>query len=463
MTTPPPHEHRRSPDQPGDAKRRLLRPADRRSLLIFAILSIGLSVMPLIGSVTKPYSNKDYSTWLMVGEKVLAGEPLFPPDIQHFSPAFYYPPAIGVLVYAPLSLLGPTGMVLLLCALAAASHAFAVLLSVWFATGRVRDQHPLLYLIPTALTVPFVWDIYFLGQHNLILLAIMLLGFLALERGRNVRAGLWLMLPAAAKAFPATVIGYLLWCRKWIASLAMVFSLAVVLFILPGPFHGFARTFQEMGTWADRVLVDSASGDSIASMPHRAWRYGNQSLMSVVHRYTRDLQAGARDEDLTVNIVDIGSTGAFIVFAVVAGAMLGAYLWALPGCTTGRGRRTRRTAGMAYAGFLLMMVMFSPKAGTYYYCWMIPALAMVTGEMLRAPAGSPRRRWLAGGLGAMTAIMATGLLQPVNKLPQAMGSTCFGAVILFIMLVWLMAKARPEDERPGDLAQRPDPAPTPAN
>ena len=85
-----------------------------------------------------------------------------------------------------------------------------------------------------------------------------------------------------------------------------------------------------------------------------------------------------------------------------------------------------------------MIVIFSPKAGSYYYCWSIPGFTLVTAEALRAPAGSSRRRWIITGLSFSLFVMALALTQNFDRTLQGMGATMWGAVLLFIILVALL-------------------------
>src|SRR6185369_7510465 len=90
-----------------------------------------------------------------------------------------------------------------------------------------------LRLIPTAVCLFFLNDMFLLGQPNLGLLCLVL-GGLMLTRsekpGNQILGGGLFALAAAIKAFPAVVIVYLLWRRQWLAVLAMV-GFGVVFFV----------------------------------------------------------------------------------------------------------------------------------------------------------------------------------------------------------------------------------------
>lgn len=407
---------------------------ERQALAGFLALALVLSAVPVVKTIRNSKPNMDYNTWYTAGHLVREGKPIYPPEIKHFQHNFYYPPAIATLFYAPISYAGKVGLVLILCALSAAGHLVASWLSVYFVTGRIRGQHLALYIVPYVLSLPFWWDIYILGQLNLTLLGVMMLGFLALEHQRPIAAGVWLALSAAAKAFPLTAIVYLIWRRYWLAAGSMLATLVLVLVILPSPIRGFDRNWQELTTWTDRMLLNN-TGQTLANQPGRAFRYGNQTLVSVVHRLTRPLPVGdASDGAMTVNFVNISARSAFLICFALAGAMCLAFVWAMPA----RRDRTRRTNAIEFSILLILIVVFSPKAGSYYYCWTIPGFTVAVAELLDSPRGSVRRRWISAGLGLSVLVLSTALTQNFDRHAQGMGATMWGSVILYVLLVGLL-------------------------
>lgn len=409
--------------------------AERGLLIFFLIFSAALTVQPVVKTIRESRGSKDYDTWDEVARAVRNDKALYKAG-KHAVRDFYYPPAIASLFYAPLSYAGLPGMVVLLCLFTCLGHLISLLLSIYFATGQLRAP-PQLWLIAFVVGVPFAVDLYFLGQLNLTLLAVMLLGFFALEKRHSVVAGALFAMSAAAKAFPLSVIGYLVWRRHWTAAISMLGALALILVVLPAPIRGFERNWRELCIWTDSMLLHN-TGDTLANQPTRGFRYGNQTLMSVVHRLTRPLPVGREDEDLTVNFINVSSTTSFVIFFVIAGSMCLAFIAIMPA----RDRRTPQTNALEYAIVLLLIVIFSPKAGSYYYCWSIPGFTIVAAEAMRAPAGSGRRRWIVTGLALSLGVMALALTQNFDRRLQGMGATMWGAVLLFITLLGLLWSAR---------------------
>ncbi len=401
-------------------------------LLALVLIAIGFSAVPVMSSFSRPESNKDYSRWWNAAMDVRHGAPLL---LANGEQSYIYPPAGAVLFYTPLSYLGVTGMVLALCVLNLAAHLCVTLLSVHWATGKCLNQHPLLYLVPVGVTLPYVWDTYYLGQPNLVLLAAMMLGLRLLDRHRRAASGWAGMIFAAAtvaKAFPAMVIGSLVWRRHWIAAGTMVLGTLVLLLILPAPVRGFAENARETWVWIDRMIL-STSGESLANQPNRAFRSGNQSMVSVVHRLTRPIDAQPEGVDaFRVNVASLTPRAAFALFAGIALSLCVVYVAAMPP----RGLRTRRTNGLEYAILLILIAVFSPKAGTYYSCWALPGVTMLTAEVLRAPRGSSRRFVLLSGLILSVIVMASALAQVLDVFtPQALGATFWGSFLLALLLL----------------------------
>ena len=110
------------------------------------------------------------------------------------------------------------------------SHAMA---------GSGRTPGPWLFALPGFVTITFVFDMFDLGQPNLVLLALMLFGFWLLQHGRPWMAGSMFALATAIKVFPVAVFPYLIWRRQWATAASMVVFLGVFLFVLPAPFRGY--------------------------------------------------------------------------------------------------------------------------------------------------------------------------------------------------------------------------------
>lgn len=104
--------------------------------------------------------------------------------------SYMYPPTAAVLL-APASPFGLLPFIIILSVINAAALTASVLLSLYLATGALFRQHPLLYIVPMAICLPFIWDIYHLGQPNLMLMALMLGTLVCLRDGLPVLCLPW--------------------------------------------------------------------------------------------------------------------------------------------------------------------------------------------------------------------------------------------------------------------------------
>lgn len=174
-------------------------------LALFALAIVVLTALPVANHFRD--SHKDYEKWQEAGQITRQGGDIYEKG-KGETFKFMYPPTAAVLL-APLTALGILPLIVILCLVNTASWVASVFLTVYLVTGKALRQHPLLYLVPTACTAPYVWDIYLLGQPNLLLLACMLGAFACLRQRREWAAGGLIAFAAAIKAFPVLAIGYL--------------------------------------------------------------------------------------------------------------------------------------------------------------------------------------------------------------------------------------------------------------
>lgn len=153
-----------------------------------------------------------------VGTAVLEGQPFYevhPPDHPRYR--FLYPPPVG-LATIPYALVGSE---LAAYALGWLTNSIAVILLARFSIASIRRHPGSLDRIDVGLIVGFFLlsapavTTLVIGQVNLLLLVGIAGGALALEGGRERRAGLGFGLPALVKLFPALTGAWLLRRQAW--------------------------------------------------------------------------------------------------------------------------------------------------------------------------------------------------------------------------------------------------------
>lgn len=155
-------------------------------IIIFAVIVLSFCILPVCNYFRG--STKDYGRLFTTGQIVLSGGDIYVKGGQTFQ--FIYPPTAAVL-YALMGMFGLLPMIVIFVIANSALWMASIFLSVYLTTGKILQQHPLLYLVPTACCIPFVWDIYQLGQPNLLLLACMLGAFVYLQLKKEWHAGVF--------------------------------------------------------------------------------------------------------------------------------------------------------------------------------------------------------------------------------------------------------------------------------
>lgn len=343
--------------------------------------------------------NKDYPLWYATGRAFLAGDDYYPPAAGTVFP-FMYPPFAGLLL-GLLSTLGAGGMLVALVLLNVACVAVAVELSVRLATGT-GDVPLWLRVVPAAIVLFSINDMFLLGQPNLGLLCLILGGLMLARSGRGIAGGGLLAAATAIKAFPAVVIVYLIWRRYWTAAAAMVAFTALFLVPLPATVRGWDRSVTELKRWADGMLFKQGES-GFGQRPEQSLGWRNQSLFGVTHRLLRPVNAYADEmiapkekyapalklppedaakvaalpdppqRELYVNVVDVGYRGALVGIVVAAGLLGLGFVAVMPA----RGRRTRATDALEFAVLTMLVTVCTPYAYTYYFVWLLFPLTLL--------------------------------------------------------------------------------------
>lgn len=398
----------------------------RRVFVLMALTAAAFSVAPVWNCLSGEPRNKDYTLWYLVAQVVRINGDIYPHDPRPFP--FMYPPSCATLL-AVAGLGGETAFVVGLTLLQSAAWFAAVALSVYLTTGRFRGQNPLLYLVPSLCVIPFVHDMYLLGQPNLLLLALMLGSLACLRVGRPIAAGWLVALAAGIKAFPILALGWLVYRGHRKATAAVAVGLFVLLLVMPaGLFRGVDRAVDDLVTWTRGMVLKYDQG-TIAQRPDRSYSFKNQSLVAVGNRLLRPVLAdGEADKTWRVNVASLDFRAVNGVIVGTAALLCGFFLATMPR----RARRTGRSDAAEGAVLLLLIVMFSPLSFNYAYVWLIYPLTVGLHAVLSAPAGSRERTVLTLWIGAAVLVLAAAL--PAPRVVQAYGNLVAAAMILLVGL-----------------------------
>lgn len=397
--------------------------------ILFLICCIVLTADVLVPEIWGHGKTKDYPLWFWAGQQVLQGGDLYPSDPSVFF-SFIYPPLPAVLLAIP-AWFGKVPLYLCLSFLNAAAWWVTALLS-HAMTGSGRTPGPWLFFLSGLVTIEFVFDMFDLGQPNLMLLAMMLYGFWLLQHQRPWMAGSMFALASAIKVFPVAVLPYLAWRRQWKALAGMLVFLGLFLFVVPAPFRGFERNVTELKTWY-QGMVGSSSEKGFGQRDEQNWSWVNQSIIAVTHRLTRPVnynQDNPGKPARTMNIVDISFKAAnWVVVMVSLGLGLG-FLLVMPP----ERRRTARSDAEELGLLFCLMTVASPLARQYYFMWLFFPIAVLIHRA--AYDGRPAvRLWTWISLAVAGLLMCLSFPIFPNDL-QAWGNNLAATVVMGAGLVW---------------------------
>lgn len=405
-------------------------PSLRRPLdVLFLVACILLTADVLVPEIWGHGKTKDYSLWYWAGQQILHGGDLYPQGPSEGF-AFLYPPLSAILLAIP-STFGKIPLYLGLCLLNAAAWWMTAQLSNAM-TGAGTTPSPWLEALPGIVTIPFVFDMFDLGQPNLVLLAVMLFGFWCLWQERGWLSGSMFALAAAIKVFPVAVLPYLLWRRHWTSAISMVTFLGVLLFLVPAPIRGFDRNVSELTTWY-RGMIGSNSEQGFGQRDAQNWSWVNQSIIAVTHRLVRPVNYNQIDPAKPAQYMNVANvdyrTANGIVLAVFAAIGLG-FIAIIPA----RAKMTQRSIAEEVGILFCLMTLASPLARQYYFVWLFFPLTILFHRA--ALDFRPKARAISRlALGASFALMALSL--PVfPKILQAAGNNLAATFILIAALAW---------------------------
>jgi Glycosyltransferase family 87 len=410
---------------------RVLRfPSLRAALdILFLVCCIALTADVLVPEIWGHGKTKDYPLWFWAGQQVLQGRDLYPSDPKAYF-EFIYPPLSAVLLAIP-SYFGKIPLYTCLSLLNAAAWWMTSQFSNAM-TGSGKIPGPWLFALPGFATVTFVFDMFDLGQPNLILLAMMLYGFWSLKHERPWIAGSMFALATAIKVFPVAVLPYLVWRRQWASVASMVVFLGAFLFVVPMPVRGFQHNVSELKTWY-QGMVGSSSEKGFGQRDQQNWSWVNQSIIAVTHRLTRPVnynQDDATKQPAYMNFLDLDfKTANWIVLAISLSIGLG-YIAVMPS----QKHRTPRSDAEELGLLFCLMTVASPLARQYYFMWLFFPMTVLIHRAAYDPRAAVR-------VGTWVTLAIAGLLMCLslrifpNDL-QAFGNNLAATIVIAGGLVW---------------------------
>jgi hypothetical protein len=299
-------------------------------------------------------------------------------------------------------------------------------------TGSGKTPGVMLFALPGFLTITSVFDMFDLGQPNLVLLAMMLYGFWWLQHERPWLAGGMFALATAIKVFPVAVLPYLVWRRQWAAVASTVVFLIVFLFVVPAPVRGFQHNISELKTWY-RGMIASSSERGFGQRDEQNWSWVNQSIIAMTHRLTRPINYNQEDPakpPRTMNIVEISYQAANAIVLVISLLIGLGYIAVMPRSK----HRTARSDAEEIAILFCLMTVASPLARQYYFMWLYFPFTVLIHRATFDPRPAVRA-WTWRAIAAAVLLMCLSIPIFPNDL-QAYGNNLAATVVLAVALGW---------------------------
>jgi hypothetical protein len=405
-------------------------PSLRRQLdVLFIVACIVLTADVLVPEIWGNGKTKDYALWYWAGQQILHGGELYQ-RLTRGTLDFIYPPPAAILLALP-SYFGKIPFYTFLSVLNIAAWWITIQLSNAMA-GSGRTPGPWLAALPGFVTISFVFDMFDLGQPNLVLLAMMLVGFWLLQHGRPWMAGSMFALATAIKVFPVAVFPYLLWRRQWASLAGMVVFLGIFLFVVPAPVRGYQHNVSELKTWV-QGMVGSSSEQGFGQRGEQNWSWVNQSIIAVTHRLTRPVnynQDNPARPPRYMNLANLDfATANWIVLAVSIAMGLG-FVAVMPA----RSRTTPKSDAEELGILFCLMTVASPLARQYYFMWLFFPITILVQRAAYDPRPAVRT-------GTSTVLAIAGFLMSLS-LPffpndlQAFGNNLAATAVIAGGLVW---------------------------
>ena len=415
-------------------------PIPKYLLVLFAVVVTAFCVAPIRNHLRKG-STKDYPLWYETGERVRHGQSAYYKDRNGEFP-FMYPPAAGALL-ALVSGLGKLPLMILLVGINTIAWVVCIVVPVYLVTGTIRGQPPLLYWLPSACCIFYIWSTYLLGGPAMILAASILAMLVFLRRQIFWAAGLLLAFAAAAKAFPILALPYLIYRRHWKALGYTFLFLFVFLLVLPAFFRTPNGAWDDLDVWS-RGMTMSYDTSVIGQRKERSFTWQNGSIIAEVHRLMRPVIADHDDNfpgepPITVNIASLSFRQINFVIVIAGLVLCLVYIAAMPR----QSLRTPWTDAIEGAMLMILIITFTPLSFTYNNCWlMLPIMVIVYFILAVASTAMQRQMALFWLILSLSLLIFTSGRPLIFRIPRAMGNTFWCCMLLYAELVWIMFIAR---------------------
>ncbi|WP_116206364.1 glycosyltransferase 87 family protein [Amycolatopsis circi] len=361
-----------------------------RSMLILAVFPLLAIAVGFWGWTHDWNLGVDSAVYRAGALQLLRGDNLYDGNTLPTEPGwallpFTYPPT-AALLFAPLALVPVQVAWGFLTVVSLGALALSVRIAIG-ALPRPAADGPRWWASPARSTIVFflvflglepVWRTIFLGQINLILMAMVLLDMLVIGARGSRWGGVLVGLAAAIKLTPIVFLGHLLITGRWkdaLRGLATFVGMQALLFLI--------NPHDSWKYWT-KTLPDTGRIGPV----HWA---GNQSLNALMNRAT-DLAPWASSAATVIGLV----------LAVPA-------LWLMFRFH----RRGQALAALLVTAFWILLI--SPISWTHHWVWVAPLVVLLVSRLPKTTPATAWKRWLGTFLVAFVFVSCVLLILPNGR------------------------------------------------
>ena len=392
-------------------------------LIVAAIIIVALSSAK---QLRRTATRGDVEVYLHGAQLMLAGENIYSRPEPRGHQYYNYLPLLALLV-TPLTLI-PIGPAIVLWT------ALNVAVTGWILAALIRAmaQRPLvsisegarwgLIFLTLILTLRALLYHFDLGQANLVVMAVAVLGLVGLAAGREVAGGCALGVAAVLKVIVLPlVIPFVVQARARV--LAGIIAGGLTALLLPAVFLGWDRNLSYIAYWVNDIVL------STVDLRHtRFWPLNmNYSLAAQLYRFFGDVVAFEHDGryySVTLGRLPDGVLHAMgRVVPIAVAAIIAVYAWI----------HRRREALVSLWGSVALAFCLAPAfsilSHKHYFVMLLPSHVYVVYLWREAPLRDGWFRALVAG-SFVVAIMSTTLFDFLGALMSNLGGLVWGSLLL---------------------------------
>ncbi|MGO9608429.1 MAG: glycosyltransferase family 87 protein [Verrucomicrobiia bacterium] len=388
-------------------------------LFITALLVIGLGWVSVYRAAYSPDHRSDFTVYTAAGDAALTGADLYKAQNPR-GLSYVYPPPFAILM-VPFSVL-PVSLGTL------AWYALSVLLTFWslrMCVTMVREERRFdgdtfwPTVLAAGLVLPWFIQGTAEGQATLLMSWLVVAALYWQTNNRPILGATCLAGAILVKVFPAVLLAYFMWRKKWRFVVATLVLVALGAIVPPAAVFGWNKTLTYWREWAAVVAAPSLGNEQqhrespVNGQLHSPYKVRNQTLEAVCWRLT-----GAR------HARQIAVTTAIAMLVIIG--LVGS-------------RSQPQSESLIVSAVLVWMILAAPLSEFHYLLvLLLPMMAMVFVAIYE-PDGATR--WLAR---AMLAVYAVAGLLTLAFVPlQQIGLLCWTMIGLWgVLLTVVLRQAR---------------------